>query len=101
MLTFRQQILSFFGELNRDVDVMSTIYASLELNGGKTLKMLTFRQHLRFDPLFWLEMLTFGQNSKPEMSQPIQKVDVSSTFFAKFNGCGALAAKMLTFRSLF
>ncbi len=28
----------------------------------KTLKMLTFRQHLRTYPFFSLEMLTFGQN---------------------------------------
>jgi len=62
MLTFRQQILSFLGDLNQDVDASSTIYASWEPNRGKTLKMLTFRQHLRFYLSFGLKMLTFGQN---------------------------------------
>jgi len=62
MLTFRQQIPAFFGDLNRDVDVSSKIYVGWAQNMSKTLKMLTFRQHLRSYPFFRLEMLTFGQD---------------------------------------
>ncbi len=62
MLTFRQQMPSFFNDSNRNVDVTSAISANREQKEGQTLKMLTFRQYLRSYPFFRLEMLTFRQD---------------------------------------